>query len=316
MSSRAARRLVASVRVGVTLGVAWLIANQVDWGVILGLLARADPTRLVLAGLMLSVQFIMMVWRWQIVIELLGGQMLHSTQLAIALGRSMLLGQPLPSTLGGDVVRMVVLSRQTGLALAARSVICDRLLAVAVLIALVIVTLPLFSLFIESGRAFVAVAIVSVVGLGTFVAVLALPDWVIAVPGLGRRWATLVGDLTIVLFGGTRANLALALALATHLFGVLLVYELARALGASISLVDGLFIVPPTLLISALPISLGGWGVREGALGAGFVLVGLSSEAGVATSVLFGLTGPLIGLITEVATPMLRMREIPPKDAA
>jgi hypothetical protein len=56
--------------------------------------------------------------------------------------------------------------------------------------------------------------------------------------------------------------------------------------------------------------------VREGALAAGFVLVGATSEAGVATSVLFGLTGPLIGLVTELATPLVRVRETPPKDAA
>jgi hypothetical protein len=39
-----------------------------------------------------------------------------------------------------------------------------------------------------------------------------------------------------------------------------------------ISLMDSLLIVPPAPLISAIPISLGGWGVGEGALAAGFVL--------------------------------------------
>ena len=69
-------------------------------------------------------------------------------------------------------------------------------------------------------------------------------------------------------------------------------------------------------MISSVPISLAGWGVREGALATGFVLVGASSEAGVATSILFGLTGPLIGLMTELATPFVRLHEIRPKDAA
>jgi len=310
--ARAAHALRAAARLAVTLGAAWLIFSHIDWMVLLGLLARADPIRLALAGLVLSAQFTIMVWRWQFVIELSGGPAVAFAPLAIALGRSMLIGQPLPSTVGGDVVRMVVLSRQIGLTLAARSVVCDRLLALAMLVALVVVTLPLFARLVESGPAFVAIAVVSVVGLAAFIAVLAQPGWLFAVPRLGKHWAILVGDLRRAFTSGMRGQIALLLALATHLFGILLIYELARAVATPISLFDCLLIVPTTLLISSVPISLGGWGVREGALAAGFVLVHATSEAGVATAVLFGLTGPLIGLVTELASPLVRMRKIPP----
>lgn len=145
MGVRAARALTVSTRLAVTLGAAWLIFSHVDWVVLLGLLARADPVRLALAGLVLLAQFMIMVWRWQVVIELLGGPAVAVVPLAVALGRSMLIGQPLPATVGGDVVRTVVLSRQVGLTIAARSVVCDRLLALAMLVALVVVTLPLFA---------------------------------------------------------------------------------------------------------------------------------------------------------------------------
>jgi glycosyltransferase 2 family protein len=314
--ARVARALTVSARLAVTLGAVWLIFSHIDWVVLLRLLAPADPIRLALAGLALSAQFMMMVWRWQIVIELLGGPAVALPPLAVALGRSMLIGQPLPSTVGGDVVRTVVLSRRVGLTLAARSVVCDRVLALAMMVALAVVTLPLFAWLVESRGAFVATAAVSVAGLAAFIAVLAQPGWFFALPWLGKHWAILVGDLRSAFTSGTRGHIALLLVLATHLFGILLIYELAHAVATPISLVDCLVIVPPALLISSVPISLGGWGVREGALAAGFVLVGATSEAGVATSVLFGLTGPLIGLITELASPLVRMREMPPKDAA
>jgi len=316
MGARAARALTVSIRLAVTLGAAWLIFSHVDWVVLLGLLARADAVRLARAGLVLFAQFVIMVWRWQIVIELIGGPAIAVVPLAVALGRSMLIGQPLPSTVGGDVVRTVVLSRHVGLMIAARSVVCDRLLALAVLVALVAITLPLFAWLVDSGGAFAAIAAVSVAGLAAFIAVLAQPTWLFALPWLGEHWATLAGDLRRAFTSGTRGHIALLLAVATHLFGILLIYELARAVETSISLLECLLIVPPTLLISSVPISLGGWGVREGALAAGFVLVGATSEAGVATSVLFGLTGPLVGVVTELATPLVRMREFPPKDAA
>src|SRR5262249_9006605 len=158
VSGRASRALRTFARLGVTLGVLSLIFVHIDWAVVLSLLLRADPMRLALAGLVLSVQFVIMVWRWQLAIELLGGGRAAGGPLAIALGRSMLIGQPLPSTLGGDAVRILILSRNTGVALAARSVIFDRITALAMLVALVVVTLPFFAWHVEAGPAFLALA--------------------------------------------------------------------------------------------------------------------------------------------------------------
>jgi glycosyltransferase 2 family protein len=136
------------------------------------------------------------------------------------------------------------------------------------------------------------------------------------VPWIGS-YATMLGDdARRIVVSRQRGSSVLFLALATHLLGVLLIYQLAHALGSAISLVDCLLIVPATLFISAVPISLGGWGIRDGALAAGFVMMGLSSEEGVATAVLFGLTGPLIGLLAELATPLVRMRVAAPSDRA
>ena len=316
MSRGTARALIGLARLAVTLGAAWLIFRHVDWAVLYGLLARADPIRLALAGLVLAVQFAIIVWRWQLIIEVLGGGAVAAGPLAVALGRSMLIGQPLPSTLGGDAVRMLELSRRTGIALAARSVICDRVTALAVLVALVVVTLPCFAWLVEAGPAFLVLAAVALGAAAAIGLVLAQPRLLGAVPWLGGHAVAVAADARQTLLGGTRGHLVFLLALVTQLFGVLLIYQLARALAAPVTLLDCLLIVPPTLVVSAIPISLGGWGVREGALAAGFVLIGSTSEAGVATSVLFGLTGPLIGVITELVAPLIRRCGLPPRDAA
>jgi hypothetical protein len=300
----------------VTLGAAWLIYVHIDWAALSELLFRADPVRLAFAGVVLSVQFVIMVWRWQLVIELLGGAGVKLGPLAVALGRGMLIGQPLPSTVGGDVVRTLALSGRLGLTLAARSVICDRILGLAILLALVVVSLPLFARFVESGSAFVAVSLVSLIGLAAFLVFIGQPRWFSAVPRVGAYGATIAGDVQQIFGSGMRGQVVILLALATHLFGILLIHQLAYAVATPISLLDCLLIVPPALLVSSVPISLAGWGVREGALAAGFVLVGASSEAGVATSVLFGLTGPLIGLITELASLFVRSHGGRAKDAA
>ena len=102
----------------------------------------------------------------------------------------------------------------------------------------------------------------------------------------------------------------LFLSLAAQVFNaLLLVCMLAQALATPIAAWQCLLIVPPALLIASFPLSLGGWGVREGALAAGFALVGASSAGGVAASILYGLTGPLIGAIAELAKPLARVRD-------
>jgi len=62
-----------------------------------------------------------------------------------------------------------------------------------------------------------------------------------------------------------------------------------HAIGAPLPGSAVLVIVPLTLLSMLLPVSIGGWGVREAAAAALWPLAGLSAESGVATSILYGL---------------------------
>jgi len=48
-------------------------------------------------------------------------------------------------------------------------------------------------------------------------------------------------------------------------------------------------LVPLTLVAMLLPISVGGWGLREGAAAVLWPIAGFSAEAGVAASIAFGL---------------------------
>src|ERR1700736_2799330 len=101
-------RIIIIGRVAVTLAAAWLILRSIDWIVLAHLLASADFNRLALAAVVFVVQFALLVWRWRMIIEILGGERTATlVELAIGLGRSMLLGQALPSAVGGDLVRVV-----------------------------------------------------------------------------------------------------------------------------------------------------------------------------------------------------------------
>jgi hypothetical protein len=64
---------------------------------------------------------------------------------------------------------------------------------------------------------------------------------------------------------------------------------LGQSLGLPITLQQWFIVAPTVLLVSMLPISIGGWGVREGAMVVALHGFGISAEDALLPSVLFGL---------------------------
>ena len=81
----------------------------------------------------------------------------------------------------------------------------------------------------------------------------------------------------------------LALSVVIHLFPILALFFLARATGLDIKLGVFMVVAPPVFLLTLLPVSLAGWGVREGAMVGLFVLIGEPREAILTLSLLYGL---------------------------
>jgi uncharacterized membrane protein YbhN (UPF0104 family) len=299
------RRVAATVlRTVVTIGLLALVLYIAGAEQVLDRLTDAKPALLVAIVVVSVVQTLSLVWRWQVMTRLLSGVSVEFGQLTLAMGRSMLLSVPLPSTVGGDVVRVAVLTPRLGLAMAARSVVCDRILGLASLIVLVAVLLPFFALHIDSGIAFGAAAVTCAAGLVVFAGLVVAPQLLARAPLIGRYAATVATDLRLVLTAGQAGRFCVSLAVINHLLSVPVAYLLAQAVDAPVGFLACLLIVPPTLLVSTLPISLGGWGVREGALAAGFALVGASVGGAVAVSVVMGLLGPLTGAAFELVVPL------------
>jgi len=289
-------RLILSARWLVTALVVWLVLRSIDIGTVLDLIGHAAPLGLGLAGLVVAVQFVLLVWRWQLVTRMLGGQAIGPGALSVFLGHSLLVGQVLPSSVGGDLARTVMLARLTGAAAAARSVVCDRLLGLAGLALLAVPTLPIIAGSMSGLAPFLTRTIAVPGTIGAVALVLAFPSIIHAVPWLGRLLATVAGDLRLALCSGKSSIVAVALAVGSNLLSVLLIYIFGLAIGASLRALDCLVLVPLGLLASVLPISLAGWGVREGALIAAFSLVQADPTGVTATSVMLGLTTPLAGV--------------------
>jgi hypothetical protein len=70
----------------------------------------------------------------------------------------------------------------------------------------------------------------------------------------------------------------------------------ARALALDVSLLDCLLLIPPIVMLTMLPISIAGWGVRESAMVVGFGFLGVAAPDALALSVAFGLVQIAVGL--------------------
>jgi uncharacterized membrane protein YbhN (UPF0104 family) len=198
--------------------------------------------------------------------------------------------QLLPTSLGGDVAKIAMLRGPIGTSLAVRSVIVDRIFGLVIILLSILVLLPWYvPLF---GR-----TITLALGIGAFVALAAIvacailsdltPERVTRIPGM----AHLLG-----LFGNIRQFRERRAffqqfwtSTVVHVSGVVAYVLIGQALHVEAAWLLYFLLTPLLFLITLVPISLAGWGIRE--LGAVwlFGLGGIGKEDALLMSILFGL---------------------------
>jgi glycosyltransferase 2 family protein len=103
--------------------------------------------------------------------------------------------------------------------------------------------------------------------------------------GATRRVLLKPGAISVFAMA-TMAQVAMALA----------AYILALGLRVEVGLIGCLALMQPVALLTALPISIGGWGVREAAMIGLFALVGVPAHAALLLSVSLGLLAIVVSL--------------------
>jgi glycosyltransferase 2 family protein len=258
---------------------------------------RVGP--LLLVVVLLVCQFLVATWRWKQLVDHVSPRSPSYWILCRFMGASNLYGQVLPSTVGGDVVRAGLLARVVGLGPATLSVVLDRIAGLATLLVLTIGLLPALAWRIEQTSVVLALFAIGLGGLGAlaFFFLLEGPLASSWLPQMTAHVRTFIAQTRAALLDRSLAPAVIACGVAVHLGSVTLVFLLGHAIGVSLGFFECLLLVPPALLIAALPISLAGWGVREGVLAGGFALIGMNPADIVVVSILYGLTAPAIGLV-------------------
>jgi glycosyltransferase 2 family protein len=263
---------------------------------------------LALVALMLAVQLVLAASRWKALVDYFGPANVSTADHCWFLGASHLYGEVLPSTVGGDIVRTTMLARLVGLRLAMLSVILDRITGLAMLLLMMLVLLPLLAWRIENISAVLGLAAVAIGGIAALSALLlwsgkSVPPWLPKAASLLPEFTAHVRE---ALFSRALRLQVVGSGLLVQIFSVVLFFVLGRSVGVPLAFLDCLLLVPPALLLSALPVSLSGWGVREGTLAGMFALVGMAPADIVVVSILYGLTGPAIGVVYAMLSLLRR----------
>jgi uncharacterized membrane protein YbhN (UPF0104 family) len=208
--------------------------------------------------------------------------------------------QTLPSTIGGDAVRIWLLGRDNGgWRSATYSILIDRMAGVLVLAILVIFCLPWSFALIGDIAGRIALLIVGFGSVGACIIFLALgfvrwrwlDRW-----WLTRQVAAAAAIARNVLGSPSNGTLIAAYSLVLQFMSVTGAWCLAKAVAAPLEWSQALLLVLPVLLISTVPLSIAGWGTRETAMILAFGYAGLAESDGLIVSVLLGIVMFAVGL--------------------
>ena len=245
-----------------------------------------------LCMLLMLVQILAAAIRWKIVLDGLG-EYVHFWQLSYIMYMSSFFNLVMPGTAGGDAVRMWQINKQGAhISKAMNSVLIERIATLFGLILLVVITQPF--LINRIGHApgewvFPSLMIIGFLSIGALLLLDKVPMGKYQNFKIVRGVHALASDARKIFLNFRYSFSLLFVALFGQVIFSLIVYVLAVSLNINITILDCMVLVPPALLVMALPVSIAGWGAREFVMVTTFGYISIPSEQSLALSILFGL---------------------------
>ena len=303
------KRLLDLAKVIVSLILIFLLLREIGWQETLEKLLQVHPGYLLAALVVALLGVVVRAYRWQV--------LLSALEIEVPLGQltalyfiGFLFTNVLPTGFGGDPIRMYELSRYTHrTAESAGTVLADRFFGLIVLQAMAVVALAFGYQLVEPWM----IGFTVLLFVGSLVAVWlllnrqlwqSLGERLKPLASLGQKQGSMpskivgqVGNLSIVegfkrfygsLHGYNIASVGKTLGVSL-VFNILLItmnYLLGLSLGARVSIWYYFLFVPITSIVTILPVSFAGLGVREGAYILLFTQAGMPRETALSLSLL------------------------------
>lgn len=294
------RILLSTLKILVSAALLYFSLRKVD---LAALLARIDVSSLGWIGLAIAVSFLQIfigVLRWREISAECGAPL--PTRQAMRFNViGTFFNQTLPSSIGGDAVRLWLVARNgAGWRAATYSIFVDRAIGLIALAVVIVASLPWSYRLITDPHGRSALLLVDFAALAGGLGFLLLGrlKW----PWLKHWWGThhihacsVIANR--VLFGRVHGPKVAVLSLLVHVLAVVVAWCVVQSIAAPVMFGQIFQLVPPVMLITMLPISIAGWGVREATMGLAFGYAGLMANEGVNISLLYGAVSFIVGLV-------------------
>src|SRR3984885_4569262 len=207
--------------------------------------------------------------------------------------------QTLPSSIGGDAVRLWLVARGgAGWRAATYSIFVDRAIGLIALAVMIVASLPWSYQLISDpyGRSALLLVDFAALAGGVGFLILGRLPW----PWLRTLWGThhIYACAVIanrVVFSRTHGVTIAALSIFVHVLAVVIAWCVVQSISAPVGFGQTFQLIPPIMLITMLPISIAGWDVREATMALAFGYAGLMTNEGINISLLFGAVSFIVG---------------------
>jgi len=292
--------LTLTIRVLVSLALLYLALRGINFSAVQSRLSQINLGWIAIAILVTIFQIFLGALRWRVISGLCQAPLTD-----LQAFRYNMIGaffnQTLPSSIGGDAVRLWLVSRTgAGWRSATYSILTDRAVGLIALAVIIVASLPWSYGMIDDASGRLALVFVDFAALagGLGFLLLGYLPW----PWLDSWWPTKhVRACSVianrVIFNRRSGPKIAVLSLSIHVLAVVIAWCAVRAITAPADFEQIFLLTPPIMLITMMPISIAGWGVREATMMVAFGYAGLARADGTVVSILFGTVYFIVGAI-------------------
>lgn len=285
-------------KIGVSIGSLYFVFRSIPLKEIASIFKNINYSLIICSLLVFLVAQVFSSLRFVYVARTLGGVIdLSSSLQAHFVG--LWFNQVLPTSLGGDLVKVAILRRYLGLSIAVRSAILDRLSGLMFLLLATAIALPIYANIFASHMNLVKMIAFIAVGGGLFII---LGAWT-ANRGFNHLIANhVILKLIQIFFDIWKFKKGIPLweqawtSAIVHFSGIITYVFIGLAFGVEVNLITFFLVIPVIFLITLIPVSYAGWGIREVGSIWIFNMVGIEREFSLAMSVSFGLLLVVAGI--------------------
>jgi uncharacterized protein (TIRG00374 family) len=280
----------------------------VDWKSTIDSLSDIKAAPVIFAFLVLNLNIFISSLKWKILINAKAIS-ISWWELAKCYWISTFFGNYLPSSIGGDIVRLIMLKKLGQSAAVAASIVWERMTGFFILLGWSMIVITLKPDYFQIGNLWIFIWLLVISGIIALIAVVTageklarLLDRIFAkrigfikkISSKVQKFATAVNEYRL----NKRAIvLSLMLSIPFYSIGVICNYFIFEALEVNVRLLDIMIVLPIVYLVSLLPISLNGLGLSEGALVILFSQIGLPAHEALAAAVIRRVIHLLVSLI-------------------